>query len=214
MKHEFAVTTHAVERYLMGDMSAEEHDAFEEHYFSCEACAEDLRLASRFIENAKAVWREDPQSPSRLSVIDWLRAKWLSPVMLAVAASAIAVIAYQNAMVIPALNAPRALPAVTLDLASRAAVPSLGPGDPLHFYIAAEQPANSGVVWAELNSDSGRVLRSGSVAAPKAQQPVDVYFPGTLKPGRYIITIRSLRNGRPDEPIAKQTFQVEERNSR
>jgi hypothetical protein len=214
MKHEFAIATHAVERYLMGDMPPEEREAFEEHYFSCGTCAEDLRVTSRFIETAKSVWHEDAQSPAKLSWMDWLKAKWLSPAMVAVAAAAVAVIAFQNAVVIPALNAPRAVPALTLDLTSRAAVQRLGPDDPLHFYVAAERSVNAELVWAELSTDAGKVVRSGSVAAPKAQQPVDVYFPGKVKPGRYSITIRALRNGRPEEQISKQAFEVEERTNR
>jgi hypothetical protein len=209
MEHEFAIAHHAVERYLMGEMSAEERDAFEEHYFACEACSSDLRLTSRFIANAKAVWRDDALAPAKLSVMDWLKAKWLSPAMVAVAAAAIAVVAFQNAVVIPALNAPRALPALTLDLASRAALPRLRPADPLHFYLAPDRPANGDLVWAELSSGSGKVLRGGPVAAPQAQQPFDVYFPGTVQAGRYIITIRSFRNGRPGEQIARQAFEVE-----
>jgi len=208
MKHEFAIATHAVDRYLMGDMAAEERDAFEDHYFSCEDCAEELRVTARFIANAKSVWQEDSQKPARLSWLDWLRAKWLSPALVAVAAAAVAVIIFQNTVVIPSLNAPRALPALTLDLASRAALPRLGPNDALHFDIAPERPANSELLWAELSTEAGSVLRSGPVPAPKPQQPIDVYFPGTLKPGRYIITIRSYRNGHPEEQIARPSFEV------
>jgi hypothetical protein len=208
MKHEFAMATHAVERYLMGDMAAEERDAFEDHYFSCEECAEDLRVTARFIENAKSVWHEDAQKPPRLSWMDWLRAKWLSPAVVAVAAAALGVIVFQNTVTLPALYAPRALPPLALELASRAALPRLGPNDPLHFNIALESPANSELVWAELSTEAGKILRSGAVPAPKPQQPVDVYFPGTLKPGRYIITIRSYRNGHPEEQIAHPAFEV------
>jgi len=208
MEHEFAVANHAVERYLMGEMSVEERDAFEDHYFTCDTCSADVRLTSRFIANAKAVWREEAAAPAKLSVMDWLRAKWLSPALVAVAAAAVAVIAFQNAVVIPALNAPRALPALALDLTSRASLPRLGPADPLHFLVAPERPANAELVWVELSTDSGKTLRSGSVPAPKAQQPVDIYFPGTLKPGRYIITIRSFLNGRPGDQIARQAFAV------
>ncbi|MDR3699080.1 MAG: zf-HC2 domain-containing protein [Candidatus Sulfopaludibacter sp.] len=208
MKHEFAVTTNAVERYLIGDMPAEERDAFEEHYFSCEDCAEDLRIASCFIENAKTVWRDEAQKPPGLSFLDWMRAKWLSPAVAAVATAALAVVVFQNTVTIPALNAPRALPALALDLTSRAAVQRLSPADPLHFQIAGERPANSAEVMAELSAESGRVLRRGVVPAPGAQQPIDVYFPGTLKPARYIITVRSFRNGRPEEQIARTVFEV------
>ncbi len=208
MKHEFAVATHAVERYLIGDMPAEERDAFEEHYFSCQDCAEDLRVTACFIENAKIVWRDEAQKPFRPSFLDWMRVKWLSPAVGALAAAALAVVVFQNTVTIPALNAPRALPAVVLDLTSRAAVPRLSPADPLHFVIAVERPANSAEVSVELSAESGRVLRSGVVPAPGAGQPIDVYFPGTLKVGRYIITIRSLRDGRPEEQIARTIFAV------
>ena len=206
MKHEFAIATHAVERYLMGDMPADERDAFEDHYFSCETCAEDLRVTARFIENAKSVWDEDAQKPPKLSFLDWLKAKWLSPAVVAVATAAMAVIVFQNAVIIPSLKAPVALPAVALDLASRAALPQIGPGDPLHFLLAPENPIDTPQLWAELSTEAGSILRSGTVAAPKPQQPIDVYFPGTLGPGRYIITIRSYRNGRPGQQISKQTF--------
>ena len=208
MKHEFAIATHAVERYLIGDMPAEERDAFEDHYFSCQDCAEDLRITAQFIENAKTVWRDEAQKPVRLSFLDWMRAKWLSPAVAGLAAAALAVVVFQNTVTIPELNAPRALPAVVLDLTSRSAVQRLGPADPLHFLIAAERPTSSAELYAELSAESGRVLRSGVVPAPGAQQPIDVYFPGTLKPGRYIITIRSSRNGRPEEQIARAVFEV------
>ena len=208
MKHEFATATHAVERYLIGDMPADERDAFEDHFFSCEICAEDLRVTARFIENARSVFEKQALEPPRLSFAEWLRSKWLSPVLVAVSAAACAVVVFQNTVTIPALNAPRALPALTLDLTSRSAVPRLNPGDPLHFYVATTQAAGAPDVRAELSTEAGRVLRSGDVAAPPAQQPVDVYFPGAVSPGRYIITIRSLRNGQTGEQLARQTFEV------
>lgn len=209
MKHEFATTTHAAERYLLHEMTAEERDAFEEHYFACDVCAEDVKLTSQFIEAAKAVWSDDAEAPPKSSLADWFRMKWLSPATLAVATAAVAVIAYQNAVVIPALNAPRAIPALALDLTSRAAVPQLKQGDPLHFDVGTERPVSANTVWAELISESGKVLRSGPVAGPKPDQPVDVYFPGKLEPGRYKLVIRSLRSGHPEEVLANDSFEVE-----
>ena len=46
MDHEVASTTHAVERYLLGEMPSPERDAFEEHYFACTECAEGVRSGS------------------------------------------------------------------------------------------------------------------------------------------------------------------------
>ena len=51
MEHQAAVETHAVERYLLGEMPVEERDAFEEHYFSCVACAEDVRAGAQLRAN-------------------------------------------------------------------------------------------------------------------------------------------------------------------
>ena len=47
MTHQRAVESMASERYLLGEMSDEERDLFEEHYFECSECAEDIRAAER-----------------------------------------------------------------------------------------------------------------------------------------------------------------------
>jgi anti-sigma factor RsiW len=53
MEHERAIQNLAVEAYLLGEMSPDERESFEEHYFECAVCAEDLRAASQFMEDAK-----------------------------------------------------------------------------------------------------------------------------------------------------------------
>jgi len=55
MEHERAVQSLAVESYLLGEMTPGERDAFEEHYFECGVCAEDVRSASQFLEDMKGV---------------------------------------------------------------------------------------------------------------------------------------------------------------
>lgn len=62
MDHDQAVQTHAVERYLLKEMTPSEREEFEAHYFDCTACADDLRAAARFIEEAKQSWLETPGS--------------------------------------------------------------------------------------------------------------------------------------------------------
>ncbi len=208
MKHELAIASHAAERYLMGEMSAEERDAFEDHFFSCATCAEDLRAAARFIEGSRIVFQEEESKPRRLSLTDWLRSKWLSPALVAVSAAACGVIIFQNTVTIPRLDAPRALPPIDLDLTSRAASVPIHPGDPLSFQIGAEQAPSTPEIRAELRTESGRLVNQGTITAPPPHKPINVYFPGVVKPGRYIITIRSMQNGRPGEPIARNSFEV------
>jgi anti-sigma factor RsiW len=48
MNHDEAVRDHLAEGYLLGDLSRETRDAFEEHYFDCQECANDVRASFDF----------------------------------------------------------------------------------------------------------------------------------------------------------------------
>src|SRR5204863_8188177 len=53
MTHQDAVDTLASERYLLDEMSEQDRQTFEEHYFGCEICADDLRVAAAMLQGAK-----------------------------------------------------------------------------------------------------------------------------------------------------------------
>ena len=55
MGHDEAVRTLATEKYLLGELSPELRDRFEEHFFDCRPCAFDLWAAATFLELAKVV---------------------------------------------------------------------------------------------------------------------------------------------------------------
>jgi hypothetical protein len=56
--HQSAVNRKLTERYFLGELDASENEDFEEHFFECPLCAEDVRLASRLVANLKAVLDE------------------------------------------------------------------------------------------------------------------------------------------------------------
>jgi hypothetical protein len=58
MDHAEATATYAADRYLLGELSAAEADAFEEHFFDCVDCADELRIGMRFMNGGKGVARE------------------------------------------------------------------------------------------------------------------------------------------------------------
>jgi anti-sigma factor RsiW len=43
MDHDSAVESEAALRYVLGEMSQEERDRFEEHYFRCHRCTDDVQ---------------------------------------------------------------------------------------------------------------------------------------------------------------------------
>ena len=58
MDHAEATAANAVDRYLLGELSAAEADALEEHYFDCVDCAEELRVGMRFMNGGRGLARE------------------------------------------------------------------------------------------------------------------------------------------------------------
>mgnify|MGYP000160608766 CR=1 FL=1 len=53
MTHHEAMNAKLVERYLLGEIAEPERNAFEEHYFSCAVCAEEVVTAVKFVDNAR-----------------------------------------------------------------------------------------------------------------------------------------------------------------
>ena len=117
MTHQEAVDTLATERYLLGEMSDEDRNGFEEHYFSCEICAEDVRTASALVQGAKTALAS-PMVPTVPKPLQFRNASWYRSVAVpwAVAASFAMFAAYQSLLVVPELRhdlSPRALVPVT-----------------------------------------------------------------------------------------------------
>src|SRR5215831_15548117 len=75
MDHKTAVRLMAAEGHVLGILSASERDEFEEHLADCSRCLEDLWLATAFVANARAVFRERPlhARPNSARWREWLR---------------------------------------------------------------------------------------------------------------------------------------------
>ena len=113
----------AAERYLLDEMSGEQRESFEEHFFTCDACAEDLRAAAAMMQGARAGLAGRAGSGQVLTMprdrTASRRPAWYrSPALPWAAAAALAgVVTYQSAWVVPSLRqeaSPRALVPVTL----------------------------------------------------------------------------------------------------
>src|ERR1700730_442322 len=79
MDHEKAVQQKATERYFLGELTGADRDGFEEHFFTCPECAEDVRAMTVFAANAKAVFREEAAPPVvPMGAFLSTRALWLS----------------------------------------------------------------------------------------------------------------------------------------
>src|SRR5438270_12829363 len=58
MDHEQSIKTQAAERYLSEELPPALWEEFEQHYFSCPVCAEEVRLGFQLGRNLNAVFRD------------------------------------------------------------------------------------------------------------------------------------------------------------
>src|SRR3954462_2654256 len=53
MNHQDALREMSVERYLLGELTGESRDIFEEHLFDCQQCTADLKSGVTLLEGAR-----------------------------------------------------------------------------------------------------------------------------------------------------------------
>jgi hypothetical protein len=111
MDHNEAVRLQAAEKYVLGTLPKEQHAAYEEHYFDCSACAEEIKATVAFMESARQVVREEvpevigakrlvPGAQTTGGWFAWLRPAFAVPVF----AVLLLFIGYQNGVTIPRLE--------------------------------------------------------------------------------------------------------------
>lgn len=209
MTHEHAASTHAHERYLLDEMTELERFAFEDHYFSCADCAEDVRAGEQMQAAAAAASQGkalafQPRSPQRAA------ARWTVAVPWAAAASLAMAVGYQQFAVAPGSIQPQALAPITLRAASRGADPvvRVGAGGVATFAVDINS-ANSGtdLAYALRNSD-GEQVASGRVPAPPAGTPLLLLVPASSlsAAGRYVLIVRDATNA--GSPATEYAFVV------
>src|SRR5260221_1948086 len=119
MDHAEAIAKGAVERYQLGELSEKEIGEFEAHFFECAHCADDLRAAAIFEENAKAVFLEnsrsvagagEPRAKYEQARISWWALFWKNPwsAVPAVAAPALLCLVFYYARDLQQTHAPQA----------------------------------------------------------------------------------------------------------
>ena len=109
MTHQQALDGLASERYLLDEMIEVERFEFEEHYFDCAECAEDVRLGEMIRHEARRsgpAMAANPQA-GRPAVVLTSQKWWRRPMVAApwaVAATLAMVVGYQSLVTVPGLR--------------------------------------------------------------------------------------------------------------
>jgi hypothetical protein len=215
MEHEKAGQNLAVECYLLGEMNQEEQQAFETHYFECAVCANDLRAASQFIEEAREIFASDPRPapPPRVAIEQpspWSWSGWLRPqyAMALIAILAVAV-GVESLDTIPSLrhrlddeSAPRVVNPTFLRPQTRGAATRLTeiPGQPAVFMLDVPDSAPSALHFVVRSADGHAMFRmSGTVSGPG--EPITLSIPKLdLPAGIYTLVVDTTTTKDQDGP--------------
>jgi len=221
---EAAITSHAAERYALGEMSDAEVGEFEKHFFDCRHCAQDVRDVVSFSDGARLVFREaaDGTHDAKIRHVAARRARRVSlgsRLLAALPAAAavffLGVALYQALVVIPGLQRfarPAALPPTVLRV-SRAA-PSVVevPEREAMFQLAVDvnAPEQADRYRAEFRSSSGKPVASLEAAAT-ATGTLHLVLPAADFPaGEYTMTLETVpEEGGSGAVVEEYVFRVE-----
>lgn len=224
MDHSEAIRLMAAEKYLLGELTDESREQFEEHFFECQECARDVRAGTAFVEQSKVVLAEPVAVssargpvPAKPGWLAWLRPTFVAPVLAAL----LLVIGYQNLVTYPKLKGEMAFVSRPQILASASlinantrganrVVISARQGETFLLFvdIPAENRFSSYV--AELDGPSGRSEWSLTIPADAAKDTVNLRVPpGHYPAGSYTVVIRGMVAGESTSEVGRYPFELQ-----
>jgi hypothetical protein len=228
MDHNEAVEQMTAERYLLDELTPDAREEFEEHLFDCPECAQDIRAAAAFVDEAKvqlpALTDNLPAPPStgigkpKVKRDRWL--SWWRPAFAIPAFAALLVaIGYQNLVTLPALrmaaSQPRLLPWFPLRSSERGSGPLPVTADREHGVVLPvdlSQPPGTAPYTSftfVLIDPHGRPAWTSSIAAPANDQRYSLAIPGAmLRAGTYTVAVSGVGPHGELTPVEQYVFDL------
>jgi len=227
MDHLEAIRIGAAERYLLGELAPDLREQYEEHFFECLQCAQDVRAGAMFVDGARDILSsEKDTAPARVAPKEQSRGWWAAFLRPAILAPAMALLllfaAYQNIVVIPGMSkalsessTPQTIQSFSLASAnSRAggafsvAVPQSKP-----FTLFVDIPVDNRLAFytCDLETESGTLIVSSRVSSDEAKEAVQMLIPSAhLAAGKYVMVVRGHQlAGEASSEVTRYPFSLE-----
>lgn len=230
MDHAEAIRVNATEQYLLGELQGEVLEEFEEHYFSCAVCAQDVKAGMAMMASGKEVARTDRlmmrKKPEQAAAAGWFA--WLKPAFAVPALAALLlIVGYQNIFSVPKLEqraakaeqpkVVRSFPLAALrSRGGEEKALSVTPGDGVDLVM--DVPVNSFKAYTcGLESQSGRTLYTIPSCGEYDRNTIEISIPaGSLASGHYILVVTGSEGEGPaaapgtnGSEIIRQAFSLE-----
>jgi Putative zinc-finger len=230
MDHSESIRLMAAEKYLLGELTPESREQFEEHFFDCQECALDVRAGAALVEHSKVVLSESPAvSPVRVPAAVPARAgwfAWLRPaVVVPVLAALLVVVGYQNLVTYPklkgeasAFSRPQILASASLINANtRGAgrtVVSVRQDEPFLLFVDIPADPRFSSYVAELDGPAGNSEWSLAIPAETTKDTVPIRVPASHRgAGMYTLVVHGAdSSGGKGVEVGRYPFELQIRN--
>jgi hypothetical protein len=224
MDHDAVVRQKMTERYLLNELDPKARDEFEEHYFDCQNCAQDVHAGALFIEQSKVVLAKEleevkahlpvaVQAPATPRWMAWFRPALVVPVM----AVLLTVVAYQNLVVLPqmqqAVNSPQVLPWAQVNVGtfgSDGPVIKAHAGQGFLLFVRIPPEGVYSRYTAELYNPAGKVEWSVTIPASSTEDQWPVQVPGANRAsGDYSLAVSGVTAAGDSKKVGQASFELQ-----
>ena len=205
MNHEDAIREMAVEKYLLGELTGDPRNVFEEHLFECPLCTADLKSGVTLLEGMRpelaASLREETASARPSFFPAWLSPAWMTPALV----TCLALLVFQSAVVVPGIrkqlteaNTPAVLNTLVLagGQARGGELPKVTAPKNGSFLLAVDIPASTDYAsyLCVLYSPNGTMVWSGKLTTEQARDAVQIQVPSAItRPGENTLVVDGVR---------------------
>jgi hypothetical protein len=211
MDHEEAIKNFTVERYLLGELTESDRDAYEEHLFSCPVCFEQVKAGTEFVGQVRQIGAEESRSAARpglMGVMSGLRQP-VAAVALTLLFCAIGLNVYQGRM-ITASHRVQVAPAFILSDGAKAegikevTVPKNTRFN-LNFQLLKRGPYTR--YEGQVVTESGKINHSFQVSVEQASEIINLLLDsGTMGEGIHQIVIQGVSADGKMSELTRYTF--------
>jgi hypothetical protein len=228
MDHNEALQQQAAIKYVLGELSPVQRDAYEEHYFDCMECAVDIKALAAFADTAREVLRNEKVSSRAEDAVPagrrWFA--WLKPIVAVPAfAALLLIIGYQSFVAIPRARESAAGGASQILFNSyplrgvntageEGRTLSIRPDEAffLNFDFVPTRSFDNYI--GQLEDALGRVLLRSKIAGANANREAHLPVPARmLRPGKYVLAFYGDPGGtgkiNPQNDAGRLPFTVE-----
>jgi hypothetical protein len=214
IEHEEAARNLMAEQYLLGELTEDERDSYEEHMFSCQVCFEQIKAGTELVSHLRQIGPETispvPSFVSRL-MANASQPFTITAFALLISVSALSV--YQS-RIINSLKQPRVVTASLFlsDGAKTGGIKKLALSPDTRFDLSIQvlQPGDFSSYEGRIQTESGQLKASIPISAEQTRDTIHFSLDsGVITPGTYLIIINGLNPDGQKTEITQYRFQIE-----